>query len=100
LNNCNIHHSEEVCALIEDEAHRFFLFGHLYCLLGCLLDCKLIFLPSYLLYLNPIEQAFSVIKSHLQWHPEDFSLLIIDHAYQSITPEMAEGFFCSSDYIV
>ena len=48
LDNCNIHHSEKVQALVEDEAMY-----------------KLIFLPPYSLDLNPIEQAFFSIKSYL-----------------------------------
>jgi transposase len=34
--------------------------------LNIFLDCKLLFLPSYSPDLNPIEQAFSAIKTYLK----------------------------------
>ena len=83
LDNCNIHHSEKVWALVEDEAM-----------------CKLIFLPPYSPNLNPIEQAFSSIKSHLHCHWDDLSLSAIDNACHNITPDMAWDFIQSSGYIV
>ena len=83
LNNCSIHHSEEVRALVEDEA-----------------QCKLIFLPPYSPDLNPIEQAFSCIKAYLRRFWQDFSLSIIDRACQHITSNMAQGFFKASGYAV
>jgi transposase len=83
LDNCSIHHSEKVRALVEDEAM-----------------CRLIFLPPYSPDLNPIEQAFFSIKSHLRRHWHDFSLSIIGNACHSITPDMAWSFFQSSGYVV
>ena len=83
LDNCNIHHSEKVRALIEDEAM-----------------CKLIFLPPYSPDLNPIEQAFFSIKSYLRQQWDDFSLSVIDAACHNITPDMAWGFIRSSGYVV
>jgi transposase len=82
LDNCRIHHSEQIRALVEDEAL-----------------CKLVFLPPYSPDLNPIEQAFFSIKSHLRQHWDDFSLSIIDTAYHNINPDMAWGFIRSSGYI-
>ena len=83
LDNCNIHHSEKVRALVEDEAL-----------------CKLIFLPLYSPDLNPIEEAFFSIKSHLWQHWQDFSLSIIDDACHCVTANMAWGFFRSLGYVV
>lgn len=83
LDNCSIHHSEEVRALAEDKA-----------------QCKLIFLPPYSPDLNPIEQAFSCIKAYLHRFWQDFSLSIIDHACQHITSNMARDFFKASGYAV
>ncbi len=83
LDNCNIHHSEKVQALVEDEAM-----------------CKLIFLPPYSLDLNPIEQAFFSIKSHLQQHWNNFSLSIIDTACHNITADMAWNFIWASGYVI
>jgi len=83
LDNCNIHHSEKVRALVEDEAM-----------------CKLLFLPPYSPDLNPIEQAFFSIKSHLRRNWQDFSLSIIDDACHNVTADMAYAFFRSSGYVV
>ncbi|KAF8553029.1 hypothetical protein OG21DRAFT_1369115, partial [Imleria badia] len=60
---------------------------------------KLIFLPPYSPDYNPIEQAFSVIKSHFRRHTDDFSMTTIARACQDITPGKAEGYFRSSGYI-
>jgi len=83
MDNCRIHHSEEVRALVEDM--------HL---------CKLVFLPPYSPDFNPIEQAFSAIKTHFRRHNEDFSMTAIARACQNITPDKAEGYFRASGYIV
>jgi hypothetical protein len=83
LDNCNIHHSEKIRALVEDEAM-----------------CKLIFLPPYSPDLNPIEQAFFSIKAHLCRHWDDFSLSVIDTACHNITVDMVWGFIQSSGYVV
>ena len=82
LNNCNIHHSEKICALIEDKS-----------------KCKLVFLPPYSPNLNLIEQAFFSIKAYLHWHWDNFSLSIIDAACHNVTSDMAWGFIRSSGYV-
>jgi transposase len=82
LDNCSIHHTEEIWALVEDEAM-----------------CRLIFLPPYSPDLNPIEQVFFSIKAHLRQHWDDFSLSIIDSACHKITADMAWGFIQSSGYV-
>ena len=55
--------------------------------------CKLIFLPPYSPDLNPIEQAFSAIKSYLKRFWYDFSFSVMDRACKNITLEKAWGFF-------
>ncbi|KIM72033.1 hypothetical protein PILCRDRAFT_82242, partial [Piloderma croceum F 1598] len=60
----------------------------------------LIFLPLYLPDYNPIEQAFSSIKSFLRRNWQDKSLGIIDWACHIITPTKAAGYFRASGYIV
>ncbi|THU79203.1 hypothetical protein K435DRAFT_586323, partial [Dendrothele bispora CBS 962.96] len=59
----------------------------------------LVYLPPYSPDFNPIEQAFSAIKSYLRRHLYDYSLSIVDHACQTITVSKAWGFFKSSGYI-
>jgi transposase len=82
LDNCRIHHSDEVRHLVEEEAL-----------------CKLVFLPPYSPDYNPIEQAFSAIKAYLRRHFDDKSLTAIVRACQGITPDKAEGYFRASGYI-
>jgi hypothetical protein len=82
LDNCCIHHSDEVRRLIEEEAL-----------------CKLVFLPPYSPDYNPIEQAFSAIKAYLRRHLDDKGLTSMVQACQAITPDKAEGYFRASGYI-
>ncbi|ETW78214.1 hypothetical protein HETIRDRAFT_326088, partial [Heterobasidion irregulare TC 32-1] len=76
LDNCSIHHSEEVRKIIEDEA-----------------ECKMIFLPSYSPDYNPIKLAFSAIKAYLCCHYEDSCLMTIHDACDSIGPWKALEWF-------
>jgi hypothetical protein len=64
------------------------------------LECKLIFLPPYSPDLNPIEQAFSSIKSYLRRYWQDQTFSIMDRACQNINPEKAWAFFRASGYVV
>jgi hypothetical protein len=50
--------------------------------------------------LNPIEQAFSAIKSYLRRYWQDDSLAVIDQACQNVDQEDARAFFRASGYIV
>jgi len=82
LDNCRIHHSEEVRHLVEDMA-----------------KCKLIFLPPYSPDYNPIEQAFSCIKAWLRRHTLESGVFSIVKALQVVTPQKALGWFCASGYM-
>ncbi len=86
-------------ALVEDEAHMCQIVTADN-MLTLSLDCKLLFLPPYSLDLNPIEQAFSAIKSYLRRYNDNFTFSVIDHACQNVLPESAWGYFCASGYIV
>ena len=80
LDNCYIHHAEEICELVEDEAGTS---ATLFCTalqLTHYSGCKLIFLLPYLPDYNPIKQAFSSIKSFLWHHWQDNSLAVMDRA--------------------
>jgi transposase len=63
MDNCVIHHDEEIRAIIEGDC------GTSYCPLfeyshsDRLAGAKLVYLPPYSPDLNPIEQAFHSIKS-------------------------------------
>jgi transposase len=83
LDNCSIHHAEAVCDLIKDEAL-----------------CRLVYLPLYLPDFMPIKEAFPAIKAYLHHHHHDLSLLLMDEACHSITPEAALDFIQSCGYAV
>jgi transposase len=100
LDNCNIHHAEEIRELVEDQAGELGPFYPKYVVIVSLVvGCKLIFLPPYSPDLNPIEQAFSAIKSYLRRFYKDLSLSVIGAACRSITSEKAWGFFRASGYV-
>ncbi len=63
------------------------------------------YLPAYSPDFNPIEQAFSVIKSHLRrsgihFFNEDAAYYEMYRCFQLITPEMTYGFFRHSGYFL
>lgn len=86
MDNAKIHHDGELIALLNE------------------LGCHVIFLPPYSPDYNPIETAFSTIKSWIR-HNRDFmeacnnpeyALLV---ACSQISPQMARSFFEASIYI-
>jgi transposase len=102
LDNCRIHHGEEIRKLVEDDAGTFTVPFIRRCDLYFWIysGCKLIFLPPYSPDYNPIEQAFSSIKSFLQRHCQDTTLGVMDRACQNITSNKAAGYFRASGYTV
>ena len=86
MNNARIHHDNELIALIEG------------------LGCRVIFLPPYSPDYNPIETAFSIIKSWIKRNCDfmeacDDSIYALLIACSQITPQMAQSFFKSSIYL-
>jgi transposase len=101
MDNCNIHHAEEVQELVEDEARMFrFTFLVILTHASAPLECKLIFLPPYSPDLNPIEQAFSSIKGYLRCYWQDQTFSVMECACQNINPDKAWAFFRASGYVV
>jgi transposase len=86
MDNARIHYDYDLISLLEG------------------LGCRVLFLPPYSPDYNPIETAFSIIKSWIKRNSnfmeacEDpiYALLI---ACSQITPQMAEAFFRSSIYM-
>ena len=84
--NARIHHDNELVALLEG------------------LGCYIVFLSPYSSNFNPIETAFSTIKSWIR-HNYDFMKACDDPIYallvacSQITSQMAQLFFKASIYI-
>lgn len=80
LDNCAIHHDEDVRRIIVDDC-----------------GAKLVYLPPYSPDFNPIEQAFHSIKAWLRRHENeavdaDIRPWLIHQAANSITPDLALAF--------
>ena len=88
IDNCNIHHTEEVCQLVEDEVGSKMQFIILFILIFPSQVANSFFLPPYSPDYNPIEQVFSSIKAWL-WHSNKSGLSAIGEACWNITPDMA-----------
>jgi transposase len=83
MDNLSSHKPESVRQLIEQEG------------------CELIYLPPYSPDYNPIEQAFSKLKSYLRAacaRSQQALMEIIGEALHTITASDAEGFFEHCDY--
>jgi len=86
LDNVKIHHYNELVEIIRG------------------LGCRIEFLPAYSPDFNPIETAFSTIKSWIRRNRDFMSLCndpihAIMIACSQITAKMAEGFFKGSIYM-
>jgi DDE superfamily endonuclease len=86
LDNARIHHSEEIAELVK---------GY---------GCRIEYLPPYSPDYQPIEQAFSVIKSHLKRNGIGFftdrsCYYELYEAATIITPDMTWGFFGHCGYV-
>ena len=87
LDNLSVHHVQEVLDLFHQA--------------GILI----LFLPPYSPDLNPIEEAFSYVKSYLRKHthllqtvPNIYTQEIIKAAFYSITPELCRSWIHHSGY--
>ena len=86
MDNAKIHHDADLISLLEG------------------LGCCVVFLPTYSPDYNPIETAFSIIKSWIK-HNNNFMKACNDPIYallvacSQITPQMVQSFFKSSIYL-
>ena len=86
MDNARIHHNNKLVSLLEG------------------LGCHVVFLPPYSPDYNPIETAFSTIKSWIR-HNCDFIKACNDPIYalliacSQITSQMAQTFFEASIYV-
>nr|GAT48928.1 transposase domain-containing protein [Mycena chlorophos] len=86
LDNCAIHHDEDVRRIVEEEC-----------------GARVIYLPPYSPDLNPIEQAFSAIKAWLRRHEAqairpDVRPWLIHQATASVTADDAKGWILNCGY--
>jgi transposase len=103
LDNARIHHSEEVTSLVHSygmyiqssssKANRNTTSG-----------CRIDYLPPYSPDYQPIELAFSAIKSHLRrcglsFYSAKENYYELYRACEQITPESTWGFFRHTGYI-
>ena len=85
MDNARIHHNEDLVAAVED------------------IGCRILYLPPYSPDLNPIETAFSALKSWLKRyrdlvnHFDPIYLILV--ALAQTTPEIAEKYFKESIYL-
>jgi hypothetical protein len=86
MDNARIHHDNELITLLEE------------------LGCHVVFLPPYSPDYNPIETAFSVVKSWIRRN-NNFMEICNDPIYallvacSQITPQIAKTCFESSIYV-
>lgn len=84
MDNARIHHNEDLVAAVED------------------IGCRILYLPPYSPDLNPIETAFSALKSWLKRyrdlvnHFDPVHLILV--ALAQTTPEIAKKYFEESIY--
>lgn len=123
LDNCRIHHNEELYDLVRDAGElsrnivNTSLLKHDPVLKGCLL----LYLPPYSPDLNPIEESFSarmlftgisdieanncLVKAYLRRHAhrfrdDDDPIGVLIEACACITPKMSKGWFRHAGCIV
>jgi len=84
MDNARIHHNEDLVTAVED------------------IGCRILYLPPYSPDLNPIETAFSALKSWLKRyrdlvnHFDPVYLILV--ALAQTTPEIAKKYFEESIY--
>lgn len=105
MDNCSIHHDEDIRQLIENECGLYDLASEsrhvaLFELIGAIL----IYLPPYSPDFNPIEEAFSKIKTWLRRHENEFTHenqlpWLIHQAAAAVSAGDAIGWFRDCGYI-
>jgi len=89
-------HAGQVVVLDNRSVHKA---AHIHeALTAC--GCTLLFLPPYSPDCNPIEQAFSKVKSLLRSRTRDALLDALAHALDTITPHDAAAWFAHTGYLL
>ena len=87
MDNASIHHVEGVRRIVEDQA-----------------GAKLLFLPPYSPDLNPLEEAFSQVKSIMKENDDLFQVCtapraLLSLAFSMVTKEDCQGYIAHSGYL-
>ena len=103
MDNCSIHHDEDIRQIIEVECGMCLHFT-LGLLLTLLAGAKLIYLPPYSPDLNPIEEAFSFMKAWLCRQEKDavnpqVQPWLVHQVMLAVTVEDSEGWFRNCGYL-
>lgn len=104
LDNCSIHHDEEIRELIVEQCGTYQSFYEIPAMNIKPTEAQLIYLPPYSPDFNPIEEAFSAIKA---WLKRNEGLMtgteqipwLVHQAASSITAEEALGWFGDCGYL-
>lgn len=105
LDNCSIHHDEEIRQLIVEECGKILpthwqsAFTDL-----CSPDARLVYLPPYSPDFNPIEEAFSAMKAWLRHNEgmmtgEEQIPWLVFQASSAIMSDDALGWFADCGYL-
>jgi len=104
MDNCAIHHDEEIHAIVVGECGECrYTFISEIPLLSSFTEARLIYLPPYSPDFNPIEQTFHSVKAWLRRHEREATCAavrpwLIHQAIASVTAEMAEGWIGNCGY--
>ena len=103
IDNARIHHHPDVIELVE--SYGTLHSSHFDCSSLSFSGCRVEYLPPYSPDFMPIEQGFSVIKSHLRrqglgFYNSNSMYFELYNACSLITPEMTWGFFHHCGYYV
>ena len=106
MDNCSIHHDEEIRKLIVDECSMSTqtLCPTLILMKIHHLGARLIYLPPYSPDFNPIEEAFSFIKGWLRHHETKYTNAnqlpwLIEGAIREITRDVSLSWFMDCGYV-
>ena len=110
MDNCSIHHLDDIAPLCASRSVHNVTPESVIWLIMSHSGVRLYYLPPYSPDYNPIEEAFSYIKSVIQWNGAEFRLAVdkknlhgvhylLHNALATITPEKAQGWMGHSGYL-
>jgi transposase len=103
MDNCKIHHDDEIREIIENEFRKCARLHPCFRADSSTSDARLVYLPPYSPDFNPIEEMFSFLKAYLRRfegfvHDDDDLLTLAEEALTSLTEEDVIGWFRDCGY--